>query len=115
ISPPRFDMTTNLLGVGALLLVLLLMLLASGVWVAVSLALVSAAGLYFFSDTSVSRSLATAMWASNESWALAALPMFIWMGEILFRTRLSEQMFDGLSVWLNRVPGRLLHTTVLGC
>jgi tripartite ATP-independent transporter DctM subunit len=55
------------------------------------------------------------MWGSNASWTLAALPMFIWMGEILFRTKLSEEMFEGLAPWLNRVPGRLLHTTILGC
>ena len=37
------------------------------------------------------------------------------MGEILFRTRLSEDMFKGLAPWLERLPGRLLHTNVIGC
>jgi hypothetical protein len=57
----------------------------------------------------------SAFWESNASWELAALPLFIWMGEILFRTKLSEEMFEGLRPWLNRVPGRLMHTTILGC
>jgi tripartite ATP-independent transporter DctM subunit len=59
--------------------------------------------------------LATSVWASSASWTLTALPLFIWMGEILFRTKLSEEMFEGLRPWLNRVPGRLMHTTILGC
>src|SRR4051812_4401435 len=59
--------------------------------------------------------LATTVWGNSASWSLAALPMFIWMGEILFRTKLSEEMFEGLAPWLNRVPGRLFHTTILGC
>ena len=54
----------------------------------------------------------SAFWESSASWELAALPLFIWMGEILFRTRLSEQMFEGLAPWLERVPGRLMHTTI---
>jgi tripartite ATP-independent transporter DctM subunit len=98
-----------------LLFGLMSVLLAGGVWVAMSLAIAGGVGLAFFTDTSPGQNLFTAFWGSNESWELAALPMFIWMGEILFRTRLSEQMFDGLAVWLNRIPGRLLHTTILGC
>jgi tripartite ATP-independent transporter DctM subunit len=59
--------------------------------------------------------MATTIWGSSNSWALAALPMFIWIGEILFRSRLSEDMFAGLAPWLNRLPGRLLHVNILGC
>ena len=51
----------------------------------------------------------------SASWTLAALPLFIWMGEILFRTRLSEEMFRGLSPWLQWLPGRLVHVNVIGC
>ncbi|MEO0360340.1 MAG: TRAP transporter large permease subunit, partial [Pseudomonadota bacterium] len=49
------------------------------------------------------------------SWTLTALPLFIWMGEILYRTRLSEDMFKGLSPWMAGLPGGLLHTNVAGC
>jgi tripartite ATP-independent transporter DctM subunit len=59
--------------------------------------------------------LATKIWGNSASWELAALPLFIWMGEILFRTRLSEEMFRGLAPWLNWLPGRLLHVNVLAC
>ena len=59
--------------------------------------------------------LATTVWSASASWTLAALPLFIWMGEILFRTRLSEEMFRGLSPWLQWLPGRLMHVNVIGC
>ena len=59
--------------------------------------------------------MAVTIWGSLSSWTLTALPLFVWMGEILFRTRLSEDMFRGLAPWLERVPGRLLHTNIIGC
>ena len=59
--------------------------------------------------------LATAMWSASNSWDLTALPMFIWMGEILYRTKLSDDMFEGLAPWLQKLPGRLLHVNVVGC
>ena len=101
--------------VGALLLVSMLVLLAGGVWIAMTLAIVGWIGQAFFTNTLPGKNLFSAFWESNASWELAALPLFIWMGEILFRTKLSEEMFEGLRPWLNRVPGRLMHTTILGC
>ncbi|MGB8045353.1 MAG: TRAP transporter large permease subunit, partial [Pseudolabrys sp.] len=59
--------------------------------------------------------LATTIWGNSNSWTLAALPLFIWMGEILFRTKLSDEMFRGLAPWLNKIPGRLMHVNVLAC
>jgi tripartite ATP-independent transporter DctM subunit len=79
------------------------------------LAIVGWVGQAFFTSTEPGKNLFSAFWETTASWELAALPLFIWMGEILYRTRLSEQMFDGLSPWLSKVPGRLMHTTVLGC
>jgi len=103
------------LWMGALLLGLMLLLLAGGVWIAMTLAIVGWVGQAFFTTTTPGKNLFSAFWESNASWELAALPLFIWMGEILFRTKLSEEMFEGLSPWLSKVPGRLMHTTVLGC
>ncbi|CAN7761944.1 TRAP transporter large permease subunit [Pseudorhodoferax sp. LjRoot39] len=103
------------LGIGLLLLVLMLVLLAGGLWIAMTLALCGWVGQFFFTATEPGKNLFSAFWDSNASWELAALPLFIWMGEILFRTKLSEEMFEGLRPWLNRIPGRLMHTTVLGC
>src|SRR6187551_2732740 len=103
------------LWMGALLLGIMLVLLAGGVWIAMTLAIVGWVGQAFFTNTLPAKNLFSSFWESNASWELAALPLFIWMGEILFRTKLSEQMFDGLAPWLSKVPGRLMHTTILGC
>ena len=108
----------NIVEIGVFLLVLMLLLLAGGIWIAITLAIVGWVGMVLFTNIPPAvwgKNLFSALWESNVSWELAALPMFIWMGEILFRTRLSEEMFEGLSPWLSRVPGRLMHTTILGC
>ena len=105
----------TLIGIAAFLLVIMLLLLAGGVWIAMTLAIVGFVCLELFTGTPPGKNLFTAFWSSGASWTLAALPMFIWMGEILFRTRLSRDMFDGLAPWLDRVPGRLMHVTILGC
>ena len=97
------------------LLVVLLGLLSLGVWVAIALLSVGSVALVFFSNAPVGQVLATTMWGASHSWALAALPLFILMGEILLRSRLSEDMFKGLSPWLGGLPGRLLHVNIIGC
>ena len=105
----------GLLEIGGLLLLLMLLMLSGGVWIAMTLAIVGWVGQAFFTTTLPGKNLFSSFWETAASWELAALPLFIWMGEILYRTRLSEQMFDGLSPWLSRVRGRLMHTTILGC
>jgi tripartite ATP-independent transporter DctM subunit len=105
----------SLLAIGGLLLLLMLLLLSGGVWIAMTLAIVGWVGQAFFTSTVPGKNLFSAFWETTASWELAALPLFIWMGEILYRTKLSAQMFDGLSPWLSRIPGRLMHTTILGC
>ncbi|HBQ36026.1 MAG TPA: C4-dicarboxylate ABC transporter permease [Rhodobacteraceae bacterium] len=99
----------------AVLLGLLLLLLAAGVWVAVSLMLMAFFAIAVFSNAPEGLVLATTLWGHSHSWPLAALPLFILMGEILLRSKLSEDMFSGLAPWLGRVPGRLLHVNILGC
>ncbi len=98
-----------------ILLAVLLVLLALGVWVAFALIAVGVVAMGVFTSASVGQVMATTIWGQSHSWALAALPLFILMGEILLRSRLSEDMFRGLSPWLGRVPGRLLHVNILGC
>ncbi len=105
----------SVVAIGGLLLLILLLLLSGGVWIAMALAMVGWVGQALFTTTLPGKNLFTAFWETTASWELAALPLFIWMGEILFRTQLSAQMFSGLAPWLNRVPGRLMHTTILGC
>jgi tripartite ATP-independent transporter DctM subunit len=103
------------LTIAAILLVLLLVLLVGGVWIALALAAVAWFGLQFFTTTPPDVNLFQSFWGSSASWTLAALPLFIWMGEILYRTKLSEEMFKGLSPWLGWLPGRLMHVNVLAC
>ncbi|MCP4992610.1 MAG: TRAP transporter large permease subunit [Gammaproteobacteria bacterium] len=104
----------QLLMTGVLTL-LLFSFLAGGLWVAITLFLVALIGLILNDTSNIGMILATTTWGASSSWSLAALPMFIWMGEILFRTRLSEDLFSGLAPWLNHLPGRLLHVNILGC
>jgi len=99
----------------ALLVVALFALLGSGVWIGLALAGVAWIGMELFSSRPAGDAMAVTIWGSSSSWTLTALPLFVWMGEILFRTRLSEDMFRGLAPWLERLPGRLLHTNVIGC
>ena len=99
----------------ALLVVFLFMLLGSGLWIGISLLGVAWIGMELFTIRPVGDSMAVTIWGSLSSWTLTALPLFVWMGEILFRTRLSEDMFKGLAPWLSRIPGRLLHTNIIGC
>lgn len=93
----------------------LFLLLGLGVWVAPALLAVGIVGMQLFSDAPGGSILATTSWASSANWTMTALPLFIWMGEILFRTKLSDDMFAGLAPWVERLPGRLLHVNVLGC
>ncbi|MCL7928400.1 TRAP transporter large permease [Halomonas llamarensis] len=93
----------------------LLVLLGGGVWVAFSLLGLGWLGLSQFTSVPVGSVMGSNIWGSSYSWELTALPMFIWMGEILFRSRLADDMFTGLSPWMQRIPGRLLHTNVVGC
>ena len=99
----------------ALFLFVLFLLLGSGVWVGLALMGVAWVGMELFTSRPVGDTMITTIWASSSSWTLTALPLFIWMGEILFRTRLSEDMFRGLSPWLARLPGGLVHTNIVGC
>ncbi len=115
-------MDPSLLQAGLLLIGCLFGLLALGVWIGAALMLTGFVGVVVlpmlfpaFNEFPVEKVLGTAVWQSMASWTLAALPLFIWMGEILFRTRLSEDMFRGLAPWVQRLPGRLMHVNVLGC
>jgi len=99
----------------AILLALLISMLAIGVWVAFALVITGMVGMVFLSNAPIGPILATTIWGHSHSWSLAALPMFILMGEILLRSKLSDDMFSGLSPWVGRMPGRLLHVNIFGC
>jgi C4-dicarboxylate transporter DctM subunit len=97
------------------LIVLLFAVLGSGLWIGLSLLAVALIGMELFTSRPVGDSMMLTIWGSTSSWTLTALPLFLWMGEILFRSKLSDDMFKGLAPWLDRLPGRLLHTNVVGC
>jgi len=101
--------------IAAVLLATMLVLLAGGLWIAMAMSAVAWFGLRTFTTSPPDVNLFQAYWGSSASWTLAALPMFVWMGEILFRTRLSEEMFKGLAPWLGWLPGRLMHVNIFGC
>ncbi|TAG75824.1 MAG: TRAP transporter large permease subunit [Burkholderiales bacterium] len=98
-----------------LLIVVLFAMLAGGVWIGLTLAGVAWVAMELFSSRPAGDAMAITIWGASSSWTLTALPLFVWMGEILFRTRLSQDMFKGLAPWVERLPGRLLHTNVIGC
>lgn len=104
------DLAITLLLVGALFAIL-----ASGVWIGLTLSGVAWIGMQLFSSRPAGDAMAVTIWGSSSSWTLTALPLFVWMGEILFRTRLSQDMFRGLAPWMQALPGRLLHVNVAGC
>ncbi|MBT9476536.1 TRAP transporter large permease subunit, partial [Polaromonas sp.] len=105
----------NDLAITAALLAALLLILGSGVWVGLTLTGVAWMAVTLFSSRPAGDAMAVTVWGSASSWTLTALPLFVWMGEILFRTRLSQDMFKGLAPWVQALPGRLLHTNVIGC
>jgi tripartite ATP-independent transporter DctM subunit len=101
--------------IALLLVVLIFAFLGAGVWIGVAILGVAWLAMELFTDRVAGDSLALTVWGSLSSWTLTALPLFIWMGEILLKTRLSEGLFRGLAPWLQRLPGRLLHTNIIGC
>jgi C4-dicarboxylate transporter DctM subunit len=105
----------NDLVIAGLLIAALFLILGSGVWIGLTLSGVAWIGMQLFSSRPAGDAMAVTTWGSASSWTLTALPLFVWMGEILFRTRLSQDMFRGLAPWMQSLPGRLLHTNVVGC
>ena len=103
------------LAITGLLILSLFLILGSGVWIGLTLSGVAWIGMQLFASRPAGDAMAVTIWGSASSWTLTALPLFIWMGEILFRTRLSQDMFKGLAPWVQALPGRLLHTNVVGC
>lgn len=99
----------------AVLIFAIFALLGCGVWVGLTLTGAAWIAMEIFSSRPAGDAMAVTVWGAASSWTLTALPLFLWMGEILFRTRLSQDLFKGLAPWLDRLPGRLLHTNVIGC
>ncbi|MGD8564552.1 MAG: TRAP transporter large permease subunit [Desulfarculaceae bacterium] len=95
--------------------IIFFVLLGAGVWIGLTLLLVAGIGIHFFTPIPAGKVLATITWNTLDSWPLSCLPLFIFMGELLFRTRISRNLFEGMAPWVRWLPGRLLHANVLGC
>ena len=101
--------------IGVMLVGCMLLMLISGVWVSLTLTGLGVIALVLVENGSIGLLLGTSSWSATTGWSLTALPLFIWMGEILFRTSLSEDLFQGLAPFLSRLPGKLLHVNILSC
>src|SRR5437879_4730761 len=101
--------------IGITLVVVLFAFLAGGLWSGWTLAVTGTVLLALFRDIPLDKLLAQSAWNILTTQELLALPLFILMGEILFRTRLSQSLFNGLAPWAALLPGRLLHVNVIGC
>jgi tripartite ATP-independent transporter DctM subunit len=108
-------MQLDLVEIALVMLAVLAGVLVGGLWIGLALLACGFVAMAFVADVPVGSVLATTVWSASASWTLAALPLFIWMGEILFRTRLSDDLFRGIAPWVNWLPGRLVHTNVIGC
>lgn len=95
------------------LLGLLLFFLGSTVWVGISLFIVGIISTILFTSNPPMTILANIFWNNTNSATMMALPLFILMGEILVRSRLSESLFKGLAPWMSFLPGRLLHVNII--
>ena len=97
------------------LIIALFAVLGAGMWIGLGLLAVGLVGMELFTSRPVGDSMMLTIWGASSAWTLTALPLFLWMGEILFRSKLSDSMFRGLAPWMDKLPGRLLHANVVGC
>jgi tripartite ATP-independent transporter DctM subunit len=103
------------LQLAVLFIFVLLLLLGTGVWIGLALLGVAYFGMELFTGRPPGEAMVTSIWRISSSWSLTALPLFIWMGEVLYRTRLADDMLKGIAPWVARLPGGLLHFNVVGC
>ncbi len=105
----------DLASISLVIVLLMILFLGGSVWIGISLFLIGFGGLFFFTEVPFGRLLSNSVWNNTSGSAMMALPMFIWMGEILFRSRISQNLFNGLTPWMDRIPGRLLHVNIFAC
>jgi len=105
----------DLATVSLTLFILLVVFLGGTVWIGISLFLIGMGGLVLFTDVPFGLILSNTVWNNTSGSAMLALPMFVWMGEILFRSRISQNLFNGLAPWMDAIPGRLLHVNIIAC
>ena len=105
----------DLFTVSFTLLACLAAFLLSTVWIGISLFLVGMVGFVVFTGSPATAILSNIVWNSTSGSTMLALPLFVLMGEILFRSKISENLFNGLSPWMDHLPGRLVHVNIVAC
>lgn len=105
----------DIVTVSLALAVMLVIFMGGTLWIGMALFLVAMGSFLLFTELPFGTILANTAWNNTSGSAMMALPMFVWMGEILFRSRISQNLFKGLTPWMDRIPGRLLHVNVLAC
>lgn len=113
-----FWSTLSGMGAGMTLFVLLIILFAligSSLWIFLSLGLTGLLGLMLFTDYPPGELVAQVAFSANQSFVMTCLPLFIFMGELLFSSGASEDLYSGIGPWVGWIPGRLLHSNILSC
>ncbi len=87
----------------------------SGVYIAAVLGVLAFLTGFMFSDRPWWNFAGQTLWGPSSNFVLVAVPLFLLMGEILLRAGLSDRLYRALNVWLNRLPGGLLHTNIVSC
>ena len=95
--------------------ILLLLFIASSLYVAAGLGLLGAALGAIYSDFPLVRGIGEIAWSASADFNLVAVPMFIMMGELLLRSGVTESMYGALDKWVGRIPGGLMHTNIAAC
>jgi tripartite ATP-independent transporter DctM subunit len=95
-----------------LLVGLFVVFFGAGIYVGAALGVLGLIIGFAFSDRPFWMFLGQTVWAPSSSFVLVAVPLFLLMGEILLRAGLSERLYRALNVWLDRLPGGLLHTNI---
>jgi tripartite ATP-independent transporter DctM subunit len=86
-----------------------------GVPVAIAFLLIDVIGTYFFwGGERGLRQLTLSIYNSVTNFNLLPIPLFILMGDFMFRSGMAPKMMDVLDKWIGRLPGRLSLLAVFG-
>jgi C4-dicarboxylate transporter DctM subunit len=95
--------------------IVMLALLVGGMWIPLAIGVGGIFLLLLADGMDSLRSLGLVLWSSMNSATLSAVPLFIFMAEILLRSGVSKRFYDGLTKFSWAIPGGLLQSNILGC
>jgi tripartite ATP-independent transporter DctM subunit len=100
---------------GAIVALATILVLFSGVSVAVGLLIVSGGFLIIFDGLRSLELLPEIFFGKLDNFALLSIPMFIIMGSSIASTRAGADLYEALERWLTRVPGGLVISNLGAC